>query len=147
MLDRELAFFTDTTQNQQSLTPDDAAAVLLIEIMMADQEVDPREQDCIADILSKRANDSPENVLNCINLARQRQQESYDLYEFTRTITEHWTEQQRYQLVVDLWQVAFADGQLDKYEDHRIRRVAELLHLHHSHFIRAKAAAQAVMCQ
>ena len=42
-----------------------------------------------------------------------------------------------------MWRVAFADGNVDKYEEHLIRRVHELLHLDHSDFIAAKQAARA----
>lgn len=41
-----------------------------------------------------------------------------------------------------LWRVAFADGRLDRYEEHLIRRIADLLHLPHRDFIRAKLRAQ-----
>jgi uncharacterized tellurite resistance protein B-like protein len=38
--------------------------------------------------------------------------------------------------------VAFADGHLDKHEEGIIRRVADLLHILHSDFIRCKLAAK-----
>lgn len=142
MLDRILAFFENKTEEGPQLSVDDAAAVLLIEVMMADHEVDQNERDCIAQILARRTGHTTIEVLNCIDTALKRQQESHDLYQFTRVINDQWDEQQRYELIVDMWRVAFSDGGLDKYEDHRIRRISEILHLHHSHFIRAKAEAQ-----
>jgi uncharacterized tellurite resistance protein B-like protein len=36
--------------------------------------------------------------------------------------------------------VAYADGDLDKYEEHLIRRVAELIYVPHEEYIRAKLA-------
>ena len=142
MLDRILAFFENKTEETEQLTVDESAAVLLIEVMLADLEADQRERDCIAQILARRTQGSVGEINHCIDTAIERQAQSHDLYQFTRVITDNWDEDQRYELVVDLWRVAYADGDLDKYEDHRIRRVCELLHLHHSHFIRAKAAAQ-----
>jgi uncharacterized tellurite resistance protein B-like protein len=41
-----------------------------------------------------------------------------------------------------LWELAYADGELDAHEEHRIRRLAGLLHVSHSEFIRTKLAAQ-----
>lgn len=142
MLDRILAFFESKTEQVEQLTVDESAAVLLIEVMLADLEEDERERDCVAQILARRTKASAADINQWIDTAIERQQQSHDLYQFTRVITDNWDEDQRYELVVDLWRVAFADGDLDKYEDHRIRRVCELLHLHHSHFIRAKSAAQ-----
>ena len=37
-----------------------------------------------------------------------------------------------------LWRVAFADGRIDKYEEHLVRKAADLLYVPHRHFIRAK---------
>jgi len=36
--------------------------------------------------------------------------------------------------------VAYADGILDKHEEHIVRRIADLIHLRHSDFIRSKLA-------
>ena len=41
-----------------------------------------------------------------------------------------------------MWQVAYADGHLDHYEEHLIRRVADLLYVEHRDFIQAKLAVR-----
>lgn len=142
MLSQILNFFQSHESDPVTLSVDDAAAVLLIEVMMADHDMDQTEIDCVTQILSERMSLSRQEVQACVDTALQRQKESYDLFQFTHIINEHYGEQERYLLLVDLWRVAFADGRLDKYEDHRIRRVSDMLHLHHSHFIRAKAEAK-----
>lgn len=141
MLDRILAFFSAPEPEEETLSVDEAAAVLLIEVMLADFDLDSRERECISHILSRRLNSSQSDIDRYLSVAMERQEQSNDLYQFVRIINETYGEQQRYDLLVDLWRVAFADGQLDKYEDHRIRRICEMLHLHHSHFIQAKSAA------
>ena len=37
-----------------------------------------------------------------------------------------------------VWSIAFADGEMDKHEEHLIRRIADLLYLNHKDFINAK---------
>lgn len=145
MLSKIRAFFETQTDVPVELTVDEAAAVLLIEVMMADLDADDRERDCVTKILVQRTGEPLAEVERSIDAAFSRQQDTHDLFQFTRVINDQWDEDQRYGLLIDLWRVAFSDGVLDKYEDHRIRRVAELLHLHHSHFIRAKAAAQSLV--
>ncbi|MFQ3230428.1 TerB family tellurite resistance protein [Reinekea sp.] len=143
MIKQILAFFESAQEEAgNDLTVDDAAAVLLIEIMMADHEMEQRERQSIATILARRLAVPESEINQCIEAAIDRRQSSYDLYQFTKVINDNWQEPERYELIVDLWRVAFADGDLDKYEDQRIRRVNEALHLHHSHFIKAKAEAQ-----
>jgi uncharacterized tellurite resistance protein B-like protein len=41
-----------------------------------------------------------------------------------------------------LWQLAYADQTIDKFEEHLIRKLAELLHVPHKHFIQAKHSAK-----
>ena len=41
-----------------------------------------------------------------------------------------------------MWQIAYADGELDKYEEYIIRRVSELIYVAHNDFIRAKQWAR-----
>lgn len=144
MIEQILAFFRGESESdaEETWSVDDAAAVLLIEVMMADYDLDQREKQCVTEILSRRMSVSESDAASCVDAAMLRQEKTHDLYEFTRVINDQYDEQQRYELIVDLWRVAFADDRLDKFEDHRIRRVCDMLHLHHSHFIRAKSAAQ-----
>lgn len=142
MIERIMAFFANKTEAAEVLSVDEAAAVMLIEVMMADHEVDARERAAIVDILICRTGGTQVEVENLIDTAISHQQESVDLFQFTHVLNENWSEEERYDLIVDLWRVAFADEDLDKHEDHRIRRVNDLLHLHHSHFIKAKSEAQ-----
>ena len=41
-----------------------------------------------------------------------------------------------------MWQVVYADGVKDHYEEHLIRQVAELLYIPHADFIRARHKAE-----
>ena len=41
-----------------------------------------------------------------------------------------------------MWAIAYADGDLDKYEEYIIRKVADLLHVSHSDFMHAKHTAR-----
>ncbi len=57
-------------------------------------------------------------------------------------MNERYGQPERIALVRNLWRVAFADGDLDRHEEHLVRRVADLLHVRHSDFIRAKQEAR-----
>ena len=37
-----------------------------------------------------------------------------------------------------MWKIAFADDNLDKYEEHLIRKVSDLIHVSHSDYITQK---------
>lgn len=77
-----------------------------------------------------------------ISDAKQRANDSTSLYEFTSLIHENLSENDKFKLIVGLWKIAFADGEVDKYEEHVIRRVAELIYLDHARFTEARHIAE-----
>ena len=74
--------------------------------------------------------------------ARRETDKATSLYPFTGLINQHFSPEQKAQVVEALWRVAYADGTLDKYEEHLVRKVAELIHVSHSTFIRTKLKAK-----
>ncbi len=117
-----------------------AAAALLIETARADFTEDGVEQAALEKLLCDSLGLAPSEVGELIRRASQRVDESTSLYEFTRVINDHFSPEQKVQLIEDMWTVAFADGNLDKYEEHLIRRVAELTYVSHQDYIRSKLA-------
>ena len=41
-------------------------------------------------------------------------------------------------MIEDLWRIAYSDERIDKYEDYVIRKVADLIYVTHSDFIKSK---------
>ncbi|MHA7879372.1 MAG: tellurite resistance TerB family protein [Saccharospirillum sp.] len=143
MFTKILAWFDAPTEaDEPELSADEAATALMVEVMLSDYQPDKREESLILERLAARTESSLEQVRTLLDSARQHHDESHDLFEFTRVINQHWGESQKYDLMVDLWRTALADGTIDKHEDHIIRRINGLLHMHHSHFIKAKHQAQ-----
>ena len=64
--------------------------------------------------------------------------ESTSLYEHTRLINDSCNYEDKLKLISGLWNLAFADQELDKYEEYLIRKIADLLHVSHSDFIKEK---------
>ena len=119
-----------------------AAAALLIETARADFIQDASEQSALEQLLSKALDLSPDAVHALIEQAAQRVDEATSLYEFTRVINDYYTSAQKQQLITGMWRVAYTDGDLDKYEEHLIRRVAELIYVPHADYIRSKLEAR-----
>jgi uncharacterized tellurite resistance protein B-like protein len=115
-----------------------AVVVLLIEIAESDYEHQPEERRAILNAVQKQFGLSRVSAEQLIALAKQEHDESTDYFQFTRLINEHYSAQQKIKVVEAFWQVAFADKELHHYEEHVIRRLADLIHLSHSDFIAAK---------
>ena len=118
-----------------------AVAALLIEISKADQEVDEREREAIGAAAAQLCGVPPEALADLLSVADTAQEDAVSLYDFTSVINEHLDQAQRYRLLVMLWQVAYADGRVDHYEEYYVRKIADLLHLSQRDFIRAKLEA------
>ena len=108
-----------------------AAAALLIETARADFTQDASEEAALKQLLCSSLQLEQDQVLD----------QATSLYDFTRVINDHYSADQKLQLISAMWAVAYADGNLDKYEEHLIRQVAELTYVPHQDYIRSKLDA------
>ena len=145
MIDRIKQFFTTEISNpqgdliyQQQL----AAASLMVEVMVIDRQLDDEELNVIQKVLRQQFQLKDTEIEQLVALAHQEVDEATSLFQFTRLVNDHFDQNSKNNLIKNLWQVAFADDYLDKHEEAIIRRIAELIHVSHSGFIRAKHEAK-----
>jgi uncharacterized tellurite resistance protein B-like protein len=124
-----------------------ATAALLIEMTRADHEVKSIEREAVTEAMQRAFELDASQTAELLTLAEQDANEATSLFEFTRLINKHFDAEQKQHFVELLWHVALADGEIDKYEDHLVRKVADLIHVPHLSFIRAKHDAMARMKQ
>jgi uncharacterized tellurite resistance protein B-like protein len=72
---------------------------------------------------------------------KARQLESY--FAPVGVIKRVFTLEQRVGLVEHLWRIAYADGRLDRDEDHFVRKIAHLLHVPNTECMLARSRARA----
>ena len=118
-----------------------AVAALLFEISRADHEVDDVERETIAAAVARVCDVPAEEIATLLAEADDAVEESVSIYEFTSVVNEQFDRAQKYELLVLLWRVAYADGRVDHYEEYFVRKITDLLHLSQSDFIRAKHQA------
>jgi len=115
-----------------------AAAALMVEMTHVDEQVTEQEEARIRSLIKQRFRLSKTEIEALLELANNKKREATDYYAFTSLLNAHYTQHQKVKLVEDLWRLAYADERLDKYEEHLLRRLAELLHVPHHDFIRTK---------
>ena len=135
-------FGLDEPDQIEAIDINHAAAALMVEVMAADHQWDDVEASQIKALLNNQLGIEDAEVDEILQEASERQKSAHDLYQFTSVINDQYNHDQKYQLLKQLWLVAFSDGQIDRYEEHMIRKLSELLHLAHSQFIRAKIEAR-----
>lgn len=119
-----------------------ASAALMLELAHADHEMDDKEQQVLLRILETRLQLDKSTLQNLWELAHAEQKSATSLYQFTSLINEAYGHAEKVELLQHLWEVAYADGRIDRYEEHLIRKLADLLYLTHGDFIRTKLAAR-----
>jgi uncharacterized tellurite resistance protein B-like protein len=120
-----------------------AAASLLVELMRADHEVSESERSAFLDAVERALGIEPAQVSALVDEALGAADAATSTYEFTSLINDNYSTAQKATLIETMWRIAYADGDLDKYEEHLIRKVAELTYVSHKDFIRLKLAALA----
>jgi uncharacterized tellurite resistance protein B-like protein len=118
-----------------------AAAALLIETARADFTQDGVEEASMAAVLEESLGLTRDEIDDLLHLAGEEVDAATSLYQFTRTVNDHFRPQDKAALIEDMWRVAWADGDVDKYEEHLIRRVADLIYVSHEDYIRSKLSA------
>ena len=115
-----------------------ATAALLYEMLRADHEEHPDERAALEAGLLQTFSLSAEETRQLVELAEREAAGSVSLYEVTTLINQRFSPEEKVQVVEMLWQVAFADGHLDRYEEALVRKIAELIYVPHRAFIQAK---------
>lgn len=118
-----------------------ATAALMIEIGLADSHIQKEERQLIEQTIQNTFNLKEEDAQQLIAIAENEIDHSVSLHEFTRLLNEKLSREERNGIVEMLWRVAFADNVLDKYEEHYIRKITDLLYVSHKDFIKAKHKA------
>jgi uncharacterized tellurite resistance protein B-like protein len=120
-----------------------AVASLLVEVAMADHQFSEVELHNLTLILERKFSLSLDELTELISLAKNETNHATSLHQFTQLINQYCTTEEKFKLMKAMWEMAYADGDLDKYEDYIIRKVADLIYVPHTEFIRAKSLVKA----
>lgn len=133
-------YLADKTENKAPLEHrlQLASAALMVEMIHVDDQITEEEEIKIRQLIKQRFELNKAEIEALLELAHNEKHEAIDYYSFTSLLNTHYSQQQKISLVEDLWKLAYADKQLDKYEEHLLRVLADLLHVPHQDFIRTK---------
>ena len=117
---------------------DKACSALLIEVAFADKVFDESEISSLTTSLKETYNLEHDTINELVSDAEKTVNESTSLYEYTRVVNDEFSYNDKLELLSRIWKLAFADGAIDKYEEHLIRKISDLIHISHSDFIKIK---------
>ena len=119
-----------------------ATAALLLEMMRMDSTVTDEETAIVTRLLQTRFGLTAKELDTLLRFAAEEARQATDYFQFTSLINKHFSQEKKIEVVENLWQVAFADGQLDAHEQHFMRKIADLLYISQSDYVAAKQRAR-----
>lgn len=136
-------FFQKYLAPDAAAQPDDqglmiAAAALLVEAARADFSTHAIELESVLNNVSALFDLDESQAQDIVHLATEKLDSAACLHEFTQVLMQEFTMQQRIEVIHLLWKVAQADGRIDQYEEHLIRKIADLLYVSHNDYILEK---------
>lgn len=138
--------FTGDNNGQNRRPPQErlalAATALMIQLARVDNDEDPRELETIMRLAREVHGLSDADSQELLRVAQNEADSATSLYEFTGYLSDHLNHDEKQALLTDIWSVALADEHIDKYEEHLIRRIADLLHLNHREYIQCRLQAE-----
>jgi uncharacterized tellurite resistance protein B-like protein len=150
MIRRIQRFFTDHIQSRvhEGRQSDEqalrlATAALLIEVTRADFHVEQSERRAVLSAMQDLFELSRQETDELVAMAEEEVDGSVSLFQFTQLVDKEFSQQQKAAVIEMMWRVAFADLNKDHHEEYLVRKVADLLHVPHSTFIRTRHIVEA----
>jgi uncharacterized tellurite resistance protein B-like protein len=106
-----------------------AAAALLVHAATIDGGISDVECDKLRAVLKHRFDLDEATAAELIAEATTAEHEAVDLYQFTSRINRSLDTEGRRRIVEMMWEIIYADGRLNEFEDNLVWRAADLLHV------------------
>lgn len=84
-----------------------------------------------------------ESVIELLKLSEMEVKQSISLYEFTGTINQYFSNDEKFELLKNLWKLIFIDNKIDKHEEALMRKITTMLNLEHRDMIDSKMIVKA----
>jgi uncharacterized tellurite resistance protein B-like protein len=115
-----------------------ATCIILLEVAKYDDEFSSIEKETMKAILKNDFSISGEAIEDLMKVAEEQREESVDIWEFTNVINQHFSREEKLKMMEAAWKIIYADEKLNKYENHYVHVLANLLRLRHADLIDAK---------
>jgi len=119
------------------------AVGLLLEVIRMDDDFDDMERAAVARIVSRRFDVSEDEAMQSVAEVADMPRTTYDDAELLKAINEAYSPTQKTALVESLWEIALADGELHRFENHAILAIANKLGMGQAELDATRAAAKA----
>ena len=117
-------------------------SVLAYEIARSDGEISDDEATLLLGEVKKISEKVGKDEKEILKLIETYSSDSVSFYEFIEDINKHFTKEDKILLISFLWDVAYADSNLDVDEERLIRRIADLIRIKDMDVLKLKDRAK-----
>jgi len=118
---------------------------LFVEVSRVDYKIDEKEINFIIKILAKEFNFNLDLIKEKLNIVRTSER-LIGYHPITKYLNENFDINFKKKVVLGLWKIAFINNDLDKYEDHLVRKVSDLLYINHADNMLLRNKAKEDLC-
>tara|TARA_B100000768_G_C11283349_1_gene380118 strand:- start:498 stop:932 length:435 start_codon:yes stop_codon:yes gene_type:complete len=118
------------------------AAVLAYEIARSDGEISKDEEILLIKEIKKISKKIGKDEKEILKLIEIYSKDTVSFYEFIKDINEYFSKEDKISLIGFLWDVAYADANLDVDEERLIRRIADLIKIKDIQVLKLKDKAK-----
>jgi len=106
-----------------------ATAALLFHAVAIDGKITEDEMARLKPLLASHFQLEERELNRLLTEAEQSEKEAVDIYRFTSVLRDRLSLDEKRKIIVMMWRVVYADGELAPLEDNLVWRTAELLHV------------------
>ena len=117
-------------------------SVLAYEIARSDGDISEDEENLLLKEIKKISEKVGKNEKDILKLIEMYSNDSVSFYEFVEDINNHFSKEDKISLISFLWEVAYADSNLDVDEERLIRRIADLIRIKDMDVLKLKDRAK-----
>lgn len=114
-----------------------ATCIILLEAATADHTFSDAEQQKVFEILKSRFGLSDAEVKELVDESEKAREEA-DIWFFTHLINQNMSNEEKYSLMEEVWEVIYSDGTLGEFENYVAQKLYRMLNIDHSKFIELK---------
>ncbi|NLH60265.1 MAG: TerB family tellurite resistance protein [Ignavibacteriales bacterium] len=104
----------------------------------ADGRFDDAEFDMIIQIMTDLFKLNSKDIHAIIKQSKHEVKESISISEFSSLIRDTFSDDEKFELMLNLWRLIYVDKKLDMYEDNLIKRIAASIGISHRELIGTK---------
>jgi uncharacterized tellurite resistance protein B-like protein len=133
----------ESSESEQDRFLQLATAVLLVEVMRADPELEVSERLAVVRALRDKFALGDYEVSELMRLAEESARSAAEFFQFTSAINDGFDQEQKARIIENMWRVALSDSHIDAQENQLILKVAGMLHVPHEDYVAARMRARA----